>query len=125
MKGQRCRPRRTPLPAPHNHRPPVTQRAAGGAPGLGLGRGRGLGLQPGRLGQGEGGSATGRLLRENGGLREAGGTWRRDKAGYGPGISLKAGGGTAAWGATTAEAGTLEERLVTQAPSDWKLGAKA
>lgn len=84
-----------------------------------------MGLQPGRLGQGEGGSATGLLKRDNGGLREAGGTWKRDKAGYGPGISLKAGGGTDAWGASSAEAGTLEKRLVTQAPPVQKLGAKA
>lgn len=37
MKGQRCRPRRTPLPLPHNHPLPVTQLAARelGSPGEG------------------------------------------------------------------------------------------
>lgn len=38
MKGQRCRPRRTPLPLPHNHPLPVTQPAAAGElPGPGEG----------------------------------------------------------------------------------------
>lgn len=59
-----------------------------------------MGLQPGRLGLGECGPATGRLLRENGGLLGGGarGTRRRAEAGYGPRISLKAGWGTAACG---------------------------
>lgn len=89
-----------------------------------------MGLQPGRLGLGECGPATGRLLRENGGLREGGarGTRRRAEAGYGPRISLKAGWGTAACGASSAEAGTPaagKGRLVAQAPPVGKLGTKA
>lgn len=81
MKGQRCRPRRTPLPLQHNHRPPVTQLAARGAPGPGPGE-SGVRLQPRLPGQGEGGPAAGRLLRSSGGVRlrrlpKGGGLWPR------------------------------------------------
>ena len=54
MKGQRCRPRRTPLPLRIITGRPSLSRPPGELQGRGWGR-AGVGLQPRRLGQGEGG----------------------------------------------------------------------
>lgn len=124
MKGQRCRPRRTPLPLRIITGRPSLSRPRGSS---GRGRGRAeVGLQPRRLGQGKltctRGASCGRM--EDCGRPEApggeGGTWL-------PAIP-ECGLGDDCLGASSAEAGTLaagERRRVAYAPPAGRLRDEA
>lgn len=70
----------------------------------------------------------GRLLLENGGLREAGGTWRRERAGHGPPQIPEGGLWDCCLGASCTEAGTSaagERKMVANAPPARRLRDEA
>lgn len=122
MKGQRCRPRRTPLPALHNRRPPSLSRPPGELR-AGLGRGRGRGCSLGAQGRARAdlppGASCGRT--QGGGRLGAPGG---ERAGHGPGGVPEGGQGNGCLGAPVRKRGLELQRLEAGGPDThgWESG---